>query len=47
MTPLTHSLLSVVLWWCYEPKIIDAPSASCRLVQEALVKRMSRSVTST
>ena len=37
----------VVLLQCCGPKISDAPSASCRLVQKALVKRMLRSETST
>ena len=45
--PLTRSTLLVVLWWCGEPKINDAPSALWRPVQKALVKRVSRSETST
>ena len=33
-TPLTRSTLLVVLWWCGEPKLSDAPSARPqRLVQ--------------
>ena len=47
MTQLTRSTLLVVLWWCGEPKINDAPSASWRPVQKALVKRVSRSETRT
>ena len=47
MTPLTRSTLLVVLWWCGEPKMREAPSAECSAVQKALVKRVSRSETST
>ena len=54
ITPFMCSTLlvdSLSEWWCHklwlcgEPKISVAPSASCRLVQNALVKRVSRSDT--
>ena len=47
MKPSMLSTLLVVLLWCGEPKMSYAPSASCKQVQKALVKRVSRSDTGT
>ena len=48
MTPLTRSTFLVVLRCCGgKPRIRDAPCASCRPVQKALVKRVAQSETCT